>query len=79
MRHAYRRRGIGRYLMSRCCRRMDELSVTAYLETDLAINVAFYETLGFVVIRREFVLGVPNWFMCLPPSGGTLKDATPSS
>ena len=42
---------------------MDALGAAAYLETDLAINVAFYETLGFGVSRHEVVLGVPNWFM----------------
>ena len=67
VRPPYRRRGIGRRLMSRCCQRMDALGASAYLETDLAINVAFYETLGFMVIRQEFVLGVPNWFMNRPP------------
>jgi len=63
----YRRQGIGRNLMSHCCRHVDERSATAYLETDLPINVAFYETLGFVVIKCESVLGVPNWFMIRPP------------
>ncbi len=63
---AHRRRGIGRGLMLRCCRRMDALAARAYLATDLPINVAFYETLGFVVIRQESVLGVPNWFMIRP-------------
>ena len=65
---AYRRRGIGRRLMSHCCAQMDELSATAYLETDMAINVAFYETFGFVVIGHALVLGTPNWFMIRPPS-----------
>ena len=63
---AYRRRGVGRRLMMRCCRHLDALAATAWLETDLAINAAFYETLGFVVTRREPVLGVPNWFMRRP-------------
>ncbi len=60
---AQRRQGVGRRLMTHCCRRLDALAATAWLETDLEINVAFYETLGFVVVRQERVLGVPNWFM----------------
>ena len=64
----YRRRGIGRRLMIHCCQHIDALAATAYLETDLAINVAFYETLGFLVIKQEVVLGVPNWFMTRPPT-----------
>lgn len=77
VRPAYRRRGIGRRLMTRCCERMDALAATAYLETDLATNVAFYETLGFVVTTHERVLGVPNWFMSRPPSCSTMVDAVP--
>lgn len=72
---AYRRRGIGRRLMALCCEHIDALAATAYLETDLAHNVAFYETLGFVVIRQETVLGVPNWFMLRLPSPSRPVDA----
>jgi ribosomal protein S18 acetylase RimI-like enzyme len=75
VRPAYRRRGIGRRLMTDCCQRMDALAATAYLETDLAINVAFYETLGFVVIRQKVVLGVPNWFMSRPASSMPVDPA----
>ena len=60
---AYRRRGIGRRLMVECCQRMDALAAAAWLETDLQINAAFYQTLGFVVVKQEPVLGVTNWFM----------------
>lgn len=60
---AYRRRGIGRRLMMECCQRMDALAAAAWLETDLQINAAFYQTLGFVVVKREPVLGAPTWFM----------------
>lgn len=69
---AYRRRGVGRRLMTRCCQHVDALAATAWLETDLAVNAAFYRTLGFVVARHEPVLGVPNWFMrrsCQPIGG----------
>ena len=60
---AWRRRDAGRTLMTRCCQCVDADRAVAWLETDRAVNVAFYETLGFVVVRREPVLGVPNWFM----------------
>lgn len=78
---AYRRRGIGRHLMTHCCRQMDALAATAYLETDTKTNVAFYETLGFAVIKHERVLGVPNWFMSRPPSHRKTapSDAVPTS
>lgn len=58
-----RGQGIGSRLMSKCCNRMDTLDATSYLETDKAINVVFYEKFGFSVVKKELVLGVPNWFM----------------
>lgn len=60
---AWRRQGVGRALMMQCCRHLDAHAKVGWLETDLAINVTFYETLGYVVIRRELVLGVETWFM----------------
>ncbi len=60
---AWRRQGVGRALMTQCCRDLDVLGAVGWLETDLAINVAFYKTLGFAVVRQESVLGVPNTFM----------------
>lgn len=69
VKQAYRGRGIGRRLMTHCCRHMDVLAATAWLETDLEINAAFYETLGFQVVRKLPVLGVPNWFMSRAPNG----------
>ncbi len=65
---AWRRRGVGRQLMAECCARMDVRSDTGCLETDLAINVAFYQSLGFVVTRRIHLLGVSNWFMTRLPT-----------
>lgn len=70
VRPASRRRGIARRLMTRCCAHIDTLEATAFLETDLAINAAFYETLDFVVTRRERVLGVSTWFMRRAPRTG---------
>jgi len=73
-----RRRRIGRRLMTHCCHRIDALAATAYLDTDLAINVATNETLGFVVTRHQLVLGVPNWFMSRRPLCSTPMDVTAS-
>ncbi len=64
---ACRRQGVGRRMMMHCCRHVDALAAAAWLETDLAINASFYETLGFATIRHEPVLGVPNWFMRRAP------------
>ena len=45
---------------------VDEHQGVAYLETDKAINVTFYERQGFEVVAEEVVLGTPNWFMRRP-------------
>lgn len=63
----WRRQGLARNLMTECCRCLDAQAEIAWLETDLAINVTFYETLGFVVARCEPVLGVMTWFMRREP------------
>lgn len=60
---AWRRRGVGRALMAQCCERLDAAGAEAWLETDLAINVAFYRLLGFELEHGQRVLGVDNWFM----------------
>ncbi|MCL4765544.1 MAG: hypothetical protein KJZ80_04870 [Hyphomicrobiaceae bacterium] len=57
---------------------MDVLAASTYLDTDLAINVATNETLGFVVTRHQLVLGVPNWFMSRRPLCSTPVDVTAS-
>lgn len=61
------RRGVGTALLSDCCRRLDAMSSSAYLETDKPGNVAFYERFGFQVVGDGPVLGVPNWFMVRTP------------
>lgn len=71
---AWRRQGIARALMLQCSRRLDALGTVTWLETDLATNVAFYETLGFVVACREPVLGAANWFMRREPSTPTVAS-----
>lgn len=60
---AWRGRGVGRALMLQCCAHLDAHARVGWLETDLAANVAFYETLGYIVVRREPMLGTTTWFM----------------
>jgi len=56
-------KGIGGALLGAFCARMDLARSDAYLETDKAENVKFYERAGFKVVQRKDVLGVPCWFM----------------
>jgi hypothetical protein len=42
---------------------LDAAHLAAYLETETARNVRFYERFGFEVIDRADVLGSPTWFM----------------
>ncbi len=65
----YRRRGIGRRLMLQCCLHIDMLEATAWLEIHLKINAGFYRTLGFDLLSKKPVLGVPAWFMRRAPAG----------
>jgi ribosomal protein S18 acetylase RimI-like enzyme len=60
--------GIGSALLREAMRIVDEHQGVAYLETDKAINVTFYERQGFVVIAEQPVLNTPNWFMRRPVS-----------
>jgi ribosomal protein S18 acetylase RimI-like enzyme len=59
--------GIGSVLMRDLASRMDAAGEDAYLETDKAINVRFYEKFGFEVVAEREVLGIPNWFMLRKP------------
>lgn len=70
--------GIGAALMTEFCRRMDERSALAYLETDKSENVRFYQKFGFKVVAEGEVIGMPNWFMsraasAAPPGSGERK------
>jgi ribosomal protein S18 acetylase RimI-like enzyme len=56
-------RGIGTRLMEAYCVQLDDARLAAYLETETARNVRFYERLGFETVDRVEVLGNPNWFM----------------
>lgn len=55
--------GIGRALLSACCRRVDEDGRAAYLENDKAENLPLLEHFGFEVEDRHPVLDTPIWFM----------------
>jgi ribosomal protein S18 acetylase RimI-like enzyme len=63
-------RGVGAAMMTEFCAHMDINRTIAYLETDKATNVRFYETFGFAVVTEAQVLGVPNWFMSRPLAQG---------
>lgn len=56
-------RGIGTAMVAEFCRRVDALGAVAYLETDKAKNVTFYERHDFETKAQMMVIGVPNWFM----------------
>ncbi len=43
----------------------------AYLESDQASNVHFYERFGLETVGEQPVLGMPNWFMRRAPRPGT--------
>lgn len=62
----YQGRGIGTRLMHRFCADVDSAGEDAYLETDMEINVRFYERFGFEVTGRAEVLGTQHWFMFRP-------------
>lgn len=55
--------GVGSRLLEECCKIIDQGKDAAYLETDRAINVPFYERFGFAVTEKQDILGVTNWFM----------------
>jgi GNAT superfamily N-acetyltransferase len=55
--------GIGTEMMKAFCAMADGHSLPAYLETDKAENVRFYEKFGFETMGETPVIGVPNWFM----------------
>ncbi len=59
--------GFGSMLIGRFCRRMDSQGAAAYLETERATNVSFYERFGFQVVGQASILGVENWFMWRDP------------
>ena len=67
-------RGVGSKLMEVFCARVDAAGEDAYLETDKAINVRFYERFGFEVVGEQEVVGLPNWYMLRPARGGNASS-----
>jgi len=60
---AFQHRGIGSQLMKYVCDLADKERQPAYLETDNASNVRFYQRFGFSIIKTATVNGVLNSFM----------------
>lgn len=60
-------KSIGSRMMGKCCEMLDAKKDAAWLETDRAVNVPFYQRFGFAVVSEEEILGVRNWFMWRPP------------
>jgi ribosomal protein S18 acetylase RimI-like enzyme len=63
-------RGVGTELLSAWLRLVDADATPAYLETDAAGNIRFYERSGFDVVEEIRVLGVRIWTMRRPSAGG---------
>ena len=65
--------GIGTGLLSAWLRMVDADGAPAYLETDAAGNLRFYERAGFEVVEEIWALGVRIWTMRRPAAGGGLE------
>jgi hypothetical protein len=52
---------------------VDADGAPAYLETDAAGNLRFYERAGFEVVEEIWALGVRIWTMRRPAVGGGLE------
>jgi len=61
--------GLGSALLAHWLEGVDRQRLPAYLETDRAANVAFYQRAGFEVCRQSEVLGVAVWCMGRPAGG----------
>lgn len=59
-------RGIGTALMHRYVDHLDKEKSAGYLETDRAESVEFYKRFGFIVRRKEELIGTPIWYMWRP-------------
>jgi len=59
--------GVGTELMQRFCKEVDNCSAKAYLETDLDVNVRFYEKFGFKLISESTIFNVANRYMLREP------------
>lgn len=60
-------RGVGSAVMRALCAAMDDAGEIAFLETETAENVVFYRRLGFEVVSRAELPGLPLWFMRRDP------------
>jgi GNAT superfamily N-acetyltransferase len=60
-------RGLGRALLADWLATVDAQPAPAWLETDRAANVPFYEAAGFAVQHELRVRGVPVWLMARRP------------
>lgn len=56
-------RGIGTALMHCYVEHLKRERCAGYLETDRPENVEFYKKFGFVVQRKEELIGTPTWYM----------------
>ena len=68
-------RGVGSELLSAWLRLVDADATPAYLETDAAGNIRFYERSGFEVVEEIRVLGVRIWTMRRPGAAGGRQDS----
>jgi len=62
--------GIGTELLSTWLQMVDADGTPAYLETDAAENIRFYQRVGFEVVEEIWVLGVRIWTMRRLAVGG---------
>lgn len=60
-------RGIGSQLLEAFLELVDKYEGTAYLETDTARNVRFYERFGFTTVGQDEILGIECTFMSRRP------------
>jgi ribosomal protein S18 acetylase RimI-like enzyme len=60
---SFQNRGVGAALLSSWIAGVDRDGATAYLETDTARNISFYERAGFTLDGETSILGVPVWCM----------------
>ncbi len=66
-------RGVGRALLAELSARADAAALPCYLETEKAINVRLYESVGYRVVTDEHIPGldaVRMWTMLRPPATG---------
>ena len=60
---AHQGSGIGSILVERFCKEVDACQSRAFLETDLDINVRFYEKFGFNVVSESKIFDVKTPYM----------------